>query len=92
MFGTITMYNPERGFGFITTPTGDKFFMHISNFIKGDGSVPTLGGRVRFDVGDPIALGKKPQAKNIQYVHAMPISEEVVALVEAVKGSKVGAQ
>lgn len=70
MVGTITMYNSQRGFGFITTPQGQQYFMHVSNFLKGnDRDVPTLGGQVRFDVGEPIALGKKSQAIHIQYIH-----------------------
>jgi cold shock CspA family protein len=70
MQGTITYYNSQKGYGFITVPTGQKYFFHISNFSKGDDhDVPTLEGVVRFDVGPAISVGKRPQALNVQYVH-----------------------
>jgi cold shock CspA family protein len=67
MYGTITFYNNQRGFGFLTTADGEQYFFHISNFIKTEGEVPVLEGRVRFDVGPAVAIGKKPQALNVQY-------------------------
>jgi cold shock CspA family protein len=71
MQGTITFWNNQRGFGFITIPTGEKYFFHISNFNKGgEQDVPTLEGRVRFDVGPAVAVGKKNQALNVQYIHS----------------------
>jgi cold shock CspA family protein len=76
MRGTITFFNSQRGFGFITSinagETGEavqQYFFHISNFIKREGEVPVLEGRVRFDVAPPIAVGKKSQAINVQYIH-----------------------
>ncbi len=70
MYGTITLYNTLRGFGFLTAEgqqSGQQYFFHISHFAKGES--PVLGGRVRFDVGPPISIGKKPQALNVQYIH-----------------------
>jgi cold shock CspA family protein len=67
MYGTITFYNNSRGFGFLTTAEGKQYFFHVSNFAKGES--PVLEGRVRFDVGPAVAVGKKPQALNVQYIH-----------------------
>ena len=69
MRGTITFYNNQRGFGFITIPSGEQYFFHISNFVKNEDEVPVLEGRVRFDVEAAIAVGKKQQAIHVQYVH-----------------------
>lgn len=74
MRGTITFYNNKRGFGFITVPSGEQYFFHISNFVKDEGEVPTLEGRVRFDVGPALAVGKKPQALHVQYFHDKPLA------------------
>lgn len=54
MKGTITYYNNARGF--------------VSSFVKGE-APPVLEGRVRFDIGPAIAVGKKAQALNVQYLH-----------------------
>lgn len=67
MHGTITFYNNARGFGFVTTAEGEQYFFHVTNFAKGES--PVLEGRVRFDVGPAVAVGKKAQALNVQYVH-----------------------
>lgn len=61
--GTLTKWNDDRGFGFITpTQGGPEVFAHISAFPR-DGQRPRLGERVTFEIG----TGKdgKQQAKNI---------------------------
>jgi cold shock CspA family protein len=61
--GTLTKWNDDRGFGFITpTQGGSEVFAHISAFPT-DGQRPRLGERLTFEIG----TGKdgKQQAKNI---------------------------
>lgn len=65
MKGTISYLQSDRGFGFITTIQGEKFFFHVSHFEKG--SEPILGGLVDFEIAPPIALGKKPMAVKVRY-------------------------
>lgn len=61
--GTLTKWNDDRGFGFIT-PAQDEpeVFVHVSAFPR-DGQRPRLGERLTFEIG----TGKdgKKQAKNI---------------------------
>ena len=62
MNGTVKWFNPEKGFGFITTEEGNDVFAHFSQ-INIDG-FKTLeeGQKVTFDVAE----GQKgPQAENI---------------------------
>jgi cold shock CspA family protein len=70
MQGTITFYNNQKGYGFLTNSDGQQFFFHITNFITSNGEAPVLEGRVRFDIGPAIAVGKKVQALNVQYLHS----------------------
>jgi cold shock CspA family protein len=61
--GTLTKWNDDRGFGFITpTQGGLEVFAHVSAFPRGS-QRPRLGERVTFEIG----FGKdgKQQAKNI---------------------------
>jgi hypothetical protein len=70
MIGRITYWNNPKGFGFITVANVDgnatfqtQYFFHHSNF---DGT-PVLGAIVVFNLGDPVAIGKKIQAVGIRY-------------------------
>ncbi|AFL74634.1 cold shock domain-containing protein [Thiocystis violascens] len=48
--GTLTKWNDDRGFGFITPAQGDdEIFVHISAFPK-DGSRPSISEPVSFEV------------------------------------------
>ena len=61
--GTLTKWNDDRGFGFITpTQGGPEVFAHVSAFPK-DGQRPWLGEHFTFEIGS----GKdgKQQARNI---------------------------
>ena len=61
--GTLTKWNDDRGFGFITpTQGGAEIFAHVSAFPR-DGQRPRLGEHLTFEIG----TGKegKKQAKNI---------------------------
>jgi cold shock CspA family protein len=61
--GTLTKWNDDRGFGFITpTQGGPEVFAHISTFPRGS-QRPRLGERVTFEIG--IGKDGKQQAKNI---------------------------
>jgi cold shock CspA family protein len=61
--GTITKWNDDRGFGFITpTQGGQEIFAHVSAFPR-DGQRPRIGERLTYEIG----MGKdgKKQARNI---------------------------
>lgn len=61
--GTLSKWNDDRGFGFITpTQGGQEIFVHISAFPK-DGVRPTVGERLTFDI-ETDSNGKK-RAKNL---------------------------
>jgi cold shock CspA family protein len=61
--GTLTKWNDDRGFGFITpTQGGPEVFAHISAFPR-DGQRPRLGERLFFEIG--IGKDGKQQAKSI---------------------------
>jgi cold shock CspA family protein len=56
--GTLTTWNEERGFGFITPAQGlEKIFVHASAFPR-DGQRPSVGELVSFDIGTD-AQGRK---------------------------------
>ena len=65
MRAIISYYNPRKHFGFVTTPTGEQYFFHQSNIEVGFN--PILGAEVDFQIGAPIALGKRPQAVRVTY-------------------------
>ena len=61
--GTLSKWNDDRGFGFITpTQGGQEIFVHISTFPK-DGIRPTLGEKLTFEV-ETDDTGKK-RAKHL---------------------------
>ena len=61
--GTLTKWNDERGFGFITpNQAGDEIFVHISAFPR-DGIRPIISETVSFEVA--VHEGK-PRAVSIQ--------------------------
>ena len=61
--GTLTRWNDERGFGFITpTRGGSEIFVHISAFPR-DGRRPAVGEQLTFEI-ETDAAGKK-KAKNL---------------------------
>ncbi len=62
--GTLTKWNDERGFGFITPiQGGSEIFVHISVFPRG-GQRPSVGEHVTFEIETKV--GKK-KAKNLIY-------------------------
>jgi len=61
--GTLSKWNDDRGFGFITpTQGGQEIFVHVSTFPK-DGVRPTLGEKLTFEI-ETDSNGKK-RAKNL---------------------------
>src|ERR1700692_2715480 len=63
MQATIIMYNPKKLWGFVQDRNGCEWFFHLDNCVSG--FQPSLGAIVEFEVGPPIALGKRDQAVNI---------------------------
>jgi cold shock CspA family protein len=85
MLGRITYWNNFKGFGFCTVSTKEatggtsqqQYFFHWSNFLNyKNGEHPTIGGIVRFDLGEPLAKGKKVQAINVRYATAEEVAAE----------------
>jgi len=62
MNGTVKWFNPEKGFGFITTEDGTDVFAHFSQIQKDGFKTLDEGERVTFDVTQGT---KGPQAENI---------------------------
>jgi cold shock CspA family protein len=80
MIGRITYWNNPKGFGFITVVNTDdngtfqkQYFFHHSNFRSGE--TPVLGGIVVFNLGEPVAIGKKIQAVGVRYATAAEIEQ-----------------
>ena len=65
--GTVTWFNPDKGYGFISREDGDDLFVHFSE-IKMDG-FKTLeeGQAVEFDVTRNEEKGKD-QASNVRRI------------------------
>ena len=80
MIGRITYWNNPKGFGFITVASTDsngafqqQYFFHHSNFRSSE--TPLLGGIVVFNLGEPVAIGKKIQAIGIRYATPAEIEQ-----------------
>ena len=80
MIGRITHWNNKKGYGFVTVKKTEgegtfqeQYFFHNSNFKYGE--TPVLGGIVVFNLGEPIAEGKKIQAVGIRYATPTEIQE-----------------
>jgi len=54
MQGTVKTFNYERGFGFLRTPEGEEYFVHITSLSMADQQAGGLerGQRVEFDLKD----------------------------------------
>jgi cold shock CspA family protein len=80
MIGRITYWNNPKGFGFVTVANTDgngtfqtQYFFHHSNFK--DGETAVLGGIVVFNLGEPVAIGKKIQAVGVRYATPAEIEQ-----------------
>jgi cold shock CspA family protein len=70
MQGILVVWSEPKAYGFVQ-PDGssEKLFIHITNFPEGTPkSAIRLGSRIEFEIGDPISLGKKPQAVRAKIV------------------------
>jgi cold shock CspA family protein len=67
--GTLTQWNDERGFGFVTTPQGEEIFVHVSAFPR-DGTRPRSNELVSFEV-EVRADGRK-RATHVQRPGSLP--------------------
>ncbi len=79
MIGRINYWNNPKGFGFITVANTEgtatfqtQYFFHHSNFKDGQ---PVLGGIVVFNLGDPVAIGKKVQAVAVRFATQAEIDQ-----------------
>jgi CspA family cold shock protein len=63
MTGTVKWFNAEKGFGFITTDSGEDYFAHFSQIQKDGFKSLEEGEAVSFDV---VEGQKGPQAANIE--------------------------
>lgn len=63
MKGTISIWNFERGYGFIICSTGRKYFLHIQNWSQE--SAPEVGTAVEFEIGPGYNGKKENQAVNV---------------------------
>ncbi len=61
MKGKVKMFNPERGFGFITGEDGKDTYFHKSS-VEG-GATLTVGDAVEYEVE---AGDRGPRAKNVK--------------------------
>lgn len=65
MWGTVTMYNAERGFGFIESKDdGKSYFVHASQI---HGGVLEHRDKVEFSIGISKKTGKE-QAENVMVI------------------------
>jgi cold shock CspA family protein len=90
MKGTIVLWHQARAYGFVKPDGSDEtIFVHISNFCPGE--VPRLDARIEFEIGDPISIGKKPQAINATIL-SIPMSVGLAALQSAANDETGGAK
>jgi CspA family cold shock protein len=58
--GRIKWFDPDKGYGFLSRPSGEDLFVHRSE-VAGDPSSLSPGGEVEYEVGrndrGPTALG-----------------------------------
>ena len=64
--GILKVYDPIKGYGFITRPVGKDVFVFYDDFLSGDISVG-IGSQVEFDVIDKPG-GKGPKAVNVKLI------------------------
>ena len=67
MNGVVKKWIHHRGFGFITTETGDEIFCHVTALKTGTFSL-SVGDSVTFDVVDSDQKPGSKMAKNVRRV------------------------
>ena len=79
--GTLVLWHIARFWGFVKSDLDqEEYFVHISNFGTDAILKPRLGVKVSFEIGDPIAIGKSPQAINA-IVLSVPTNQATKAAV-----------
>jgi cold shock CspA family protein len=80
MVGVCNFWNNPRGFGFVTAPDGEQYFLHITNFSRGKSPVP--GAYIYFELGEPVKSGMKLQAVAARYAEPL----EVAGITKTIAG------
>lgn len=60
--GTVKWFNREKGYGFITSETGEEVFVHHTAIIQQGFRALDQGDEVTFDI---VKGNKGPQASNV---------------------------
>jgi len=64
--GTVKIFNPLKGFGFVTTSEGKDIFMHIKSCnTTAEGGVPVQGDTVTFDLEESKMKAGEQQCANV---------------------------
>ena len=63
--GTVKWFNETKGFGFISSDTGEDVFAHFSEIQSNGFKVLNVGQRVQFTI---VAGKKGPQASSITVI------------------------
>jgi cold shock CspA family protein len=71
MIGVCNFWNNPRGFGFLTAPDGEQYFLHITNFTRGKS--PVSGAYIYFELGEPVKQGMKLQAVAARYAEPLEV-------------------
>jgi cold shock CspA family protein len=66
--GQVTAFDAPRGWGWVTSSEGEKFFFHVKNSPKYN---VVLGAMVSFDTAPAFRLGQRDQAINLQSAQEM---------------------
>lgn len=68
--GTVTQWNDDRGFGFVTTPGRAAVFVHISGFAAG-APRPMVGDAVSYAIG--AGRDGRPRAVEVRIAGSAPV-------------------
>jgi cold shock CspA family protein len=63
MLGRITVWNADKGYGFVRCSDGRDYFLHITNYAEEVG-VPSFGTEIEFKIG------KDPRSNRTQAMNA----------------------
>jgi cold shock CspA family protein len=87
MVGRVTHWSKAGGYGFVTVAGGTQYFLHCTNFAKGNDH-PDIGQWVVFALGKALAEGKPDQCVSVRYASPEEIGLSAVpaAAVTALKG------
>ena len=62
MYAYVKFWNVVKGFGFASSPNGQDYFLHISNW-TGSGA-PRMGEHIEFEIGPSTRGAHREQAVN----------------------------